>query len=291
MYLRCCVRLGALPKQFEALAPLFVLTLLSIVSPVNAETVQELPPIIVEGATLGSSQPGEKPAKPQSSNTAPAKVSNEDASAESASRPQSTEGVPLEQIGAAVSVVTRKDLDQRQIRYVADALRGLPGVEVSSPNGPGGLTQVRLRGVESNHTLVLIDGIEANNPTDGEFDFSNLDASDVERIEVIRGPMSGIYGSSAVGGVINIVTRGGRGPLTFSARTEGAASAPATLRPLPPPATTRGTSRSTIIADSPKGSTFRLPAMSPTAGICRRSRCVPVSRSQTTSQPTWSCAT
>ena len=72
-----------------------------------------------------------------------------------------------------------------------------------------------------NQTLVLIDGVEANNPTDGEFDFSNLATADIERIEIIRGPMSGVYGSSAVGGVINIITRGGRGPLTFTARAEG----------------------------------------------------------------------
>ena len=66
---------------------------------------------------------------------------------------------------------------------------------------------MRIRGAEGNHTLVLIDGIEANNTADGEFDFSNLSAEDIERIEVIRGPMSGLYGSNAVGGVINIITR------------------------------------------------------------------------------------
>ena len=85
---------------------------------------------------------------------------------------------------------------------------------------PGGKTQVRIRGAEANHTLVLIDGIEANDVSDGDFDWSNLLAEDIERIEVIRGAQSGIYGSKAIGGVINIITKSGRGPLTLVARTE-----------------------------------------------------------------------
>ena len=107
------------------------------------------------------------------------------------------------------------------MRTRRDALRSLPGVSVSRSGGFGNLTQVRIRGAEGNHTLVLIDGIEANNIADGEFDFSNLSAEDIERIEVIRGPMSGLYGSNAVGGVINIITRQGRGPLAVTVRTRG----------------------------------------------------------------------
>lgn len=194
------------------------------VKPAFAQSVEELPPVIVEGATLETNAPRRtpKPAKPSSAAPTNRASGQTDAAASSiSSTEQSSDGMPIEQIGAAVSVITRRELDERQIRYVAEALRSMPGVEVSSPNGPGGLTQVRLRGAEANHTLVLIDGIEANNPTDGEFDFGNLDAADVERIEVIRGAMSSIYGSSAVGGVINIVTRSGRGPLTFAGRTEG----------------------------------------------------------------------
>jgi vitamin B12 transporter len=112
-------------------------------------------------------------------------------------------------------------LRQQQVRTVADALRSTPGVAVSRSGGVGNFTQVRIRGAEGNHTLVLVDGIEANNIADGEFDFSNLSAEDIERIEVIRGPMSGLYGSNAVGGVINIVTRDGKGPLTVTMRSEG----------------------------------------------------------------------
>ena len=106
------------------------------------------------------------------------------------------------------------------MRHVADALRSVPGVAVGRSGAFGNFTQVRIRGAEGNHTLVLIDGVEANNTTDGEFDFSNLAAEDIERIEVIRGPMSALYGSGAVGGVINIITRRGQGPLTLTLKSE-----------------------------------------------------------------------
>jgi len=225
MYLRCGVRVGA---RFErVLCPVVVAlesALMVAATPASAQSVEKLPPLVVEGATLDASEPRKKKTSAKTTSATPSGTDAEnvvESPAAANTKAPAEAGVPLEQIGAAVSVITRKELDERQIRYVADALRSMPGVAVSSPNGPGGLTQVRLRGAEANHTLVLIDGIEANNPTDGEFDFANLDAADVERIEVIRGAMSGIYGSSAVGGVINIVTRGGRGPLTFTGRAEG----------------------------------------------------------------------
>ena len=83
-------------------------------------------------------------------------------------------GIPREQIGTAVTVITGEELRAQQVRYVADALRSLPGVSVSRSGGPGNLTQVRIRGAEANHTLVLIDGIEANATSDGDFDFATL---------------------------------------------------------------------------------------------------------------------
>ena len=129
-------------------------------------------------------------------------------------------GVPAETIGTAVSVVSGNDLRRQQIRSASDALRGLPGVQVTQTGNSGGLTQIRLRGAEGKHTRVIIDGVEANTSKDGEFDFSNLAIEDIERIEVIRGPMSGVYGSGAIGGVINIVTRGAKGPLSLTMRTE-----------------------------------------------------------------------
>jgi vitamin B12 transporter len=201
----------------------FVLTagMLAVAAPASAQETTELPAIVVEGATLESPKAVKKATSPSSQPVQGGTTGTDLVGTGKAADSQATEGVPIEQVGAAVSVVTRQDLENRQIRYAADALRSLPGVEVSTTGGVGNLTQVRIRGAEANQTLVLIDGIEANNPTDGEFDFSNLATADIERIEVIRGPMSGIYGSSAVGGVINIITRGGRGPLTFTARAEG----------------------------------------------------------------------
>ena len=130
-------------------------------------------------------------------------------------------GVPLDKIGSAVTVVTGEQLRAQQIRHAGDALRSLPGVGVNRSGGYGSKTQVRIRGAEGNHTLVLIDGIEANGTSDGEFDFSDLSAEDIERIEVIRGPQSGLYGSKAIGGVINVITKGGKGPLTASVRDGG----------------------------------------------------------------------
>ncbi|SDK27725.1 vitamin B12 transporter [Aliiruegeria lutimaris] len=115
--------------------------------------------------------------------------------------------VEASRYGRAVSVVTAEDLEERQIRHVAQALRALPGVSVSPSGGPASSTVVRMRGTESNHSLVLVDGIDVSDPTTGAFDFGDMLADDIERIEVLRGPQSSIYGSNAIGGVINIVTR------------------------------------------------------------------------------------
>jgi vitamin B12 transporter len=170
----------------------------------------QLPGIYVKGATLEkpprASPPPEAPAEQ------PATAETEDGGADG--------GVPAASVGNAITVITRRDLERQQVRHVADALRSVPGVAVGRSGAFGNFTQVRIRGAEGNHTLVLIDGVEANNTTDGEFDFSNLAAEDIERIEVIRGPMSALYGSSAVGGVINIITRRGQGPLTLTLKSE-----------------------------------------------------------------------
>ena len=117
----------------------------------------------------------------------------------------------IDRVGNAITVITEEEIRERQVTAVADILRTVPGVAVNrSGGGPGTLTQVRIRGAEANHTLVLIDGIEVNDPANGsEFDFGNLLASGVERIEILRGPQSALYGSDVVGGVINIFTKRG----------------------------------------------------------------------------------
>jgi vitamin B12 transporter len=116
--------------------------------------------------------------------------------------------VPANQVGSAVTVVVAEDLEQRQVRHLSDVLRDIPGVAVSGSGPRGLLTQVRIRGAESNHTLVLIDGIEVNNPaSSSEFDFASLLNAGIERVEVLRGPQSALYGSDAIGGVINVITK------------------------------------------------------------------------------------
>ncbi len=130
--------------------------------------------------------------------------------------------VPAQEVGSAVTVITAEDLARKQVRLVSDVLREVPGVAVSRSGNIGSFTQVRIRGAEGNQTLVIIDGVEVNDPSGGsEFDFGNLLAADIERIEVLRGPQSALYGSDAIGGVINIVTKKGRGPVTGSLSLEG----------------------------------------------------------------------
>jgi len=129
----------------------------------------------------------------------------------------------VSQAGSAISVITAEEIEKESIKSPADVLRRVPGVTVTETGGPGATTTVRLRGADSGHTLVLIDGIRVNDPSanSGEFDFSNLAAVDIERIEVLRGPQSAIYGSDAMGGVINIITRKGRGTPRVSVGMEG----------------------------------------------------------------------
>ncbi len=113
--------------------------------------------------------------------------------------------------GSANTVLNAEQIERTGVIYAVDALRQVPGVTVSQSGPSGALAQVRIRGSEANHVLVLIDGVEMNSPGDGEFDFSRLLAANIERIEVIRGAQSGIYGANAHAGVINIITRSGRG--------------------------------------------------------------------------------
>lgn len=134
---------------------------------------------------------------------------------------------PIDQsaLGRASSVVTADQIKQRGITTVQDALRALPGVSV---NGTGNSSmQVRIRGAEANHTLILIDGIEAAGG-DAAYNLSGLEASNIEKIEVLRGPQSVFYGSNASAGVVNIITRKGGIGQTYSASIEAGAATTAT---------------------------------------------------------------
>ncbi|KPP93134.1 MAG: TonB-dependent cobalamin receptor BtuB [Rhodobacteraceae bacterium HLUCCA08] len=114
--------------------------------------------------------------------------------------------VPLDAsaYGRAVTIVTSDDIARSGATTVQDAIAALPGVSVSRTDPYN--TQVRIRGGEGNHTLVLIDGVEAMSGENGEYFFSGLSAADIERIEILRGPQSVIYGSNAMSGVISITT-------------------------------------------------------------------------------------
>jgi vitamin B12 transporter len=112
-------------------------------------------------------------------------------------------------LGLSQTTISAEELETRQIRALSDVLRDVPGVAVNRSGGAGQLTQVRIRGAESNHTLTLIDGIEASDPFQGEFAFETLIADEVAKVEVIRGPQSALYGSQAIGGVISYITLSG----------------------------------------------------------------------------------
>lgn len=114
--------------------------------------------------------------------------------------------VPAKELGSTLTVIGQDDILQRQQPLVADLLRDVPGLAVSQSGPRGTLTQVRIRGAEANQTLVFIDGQEANDPFGNEFNFGNLLTFDLERIEVLRGPQSALYGSEAIGGVVSIAT-------------------------------------------------------------------------------------
>ncbi|MEM9782202.1 MAG: TonB-dependent receptor [Pseudomonadota bacterium] len=130
--------------------------------------------------------------------------------------------ISVEETGRAFTVITGAQLEARGTRHVADALRQVPGLAVSRSGGPGGFTQVRVRGEEANHVLVLVDGLEIAPALGGEVDFGSLLVTDVERIEVLRGPQSALFGSNASAGVISIITRrGDRGDVAFSGVVEG----------------------------------------------------------------------
>jgi vitamin B12 transporter len=134
---------------------------------------------------------------------------------------RSGDGVRADVLGSSFTVLDSVDLEQRQTRIVSDVLRDVPGIAVNRSGGVGGLTQIRIRGAESRHTLTLIDGIKASDPYANEFDFATLIADEVARVEVLRGQQSALYGSDAIGGVINYITPTGREAPGLRARLEG----------------------------------------------------------------------
>jgi vitamin B12 transporter len=120
---------------------------------------------------------------------------------------------PAAQTLASVTVIDRAEIERRQARSVPDLLRGLAGVSVSASGGPGQPASVFLRGTDADQVLILIDGVKVGAATLGSIQLENLPIAQIERVEVVRGPRSSLYGSEAIGGVIQIFTRKGGGAL------------------------------------------------------------------------------
>ncbi len=134
--------------------------------------------------------------------------------------------VAEDQSPSALTVLSADDLAQRQTDRVADALREVPGISVSQSGAPGQITSVFTRGLNSDQTQVLIDGIPVNQGLGGAFDFSDLTGDNIDRIEIERGPQSTLYGPRAAAGTIQLFTRRGDAldaahPFTFDASSEG----------------------------------------------------------------------
>ena len=128
----------------------------------------------------------------------------------------------INQLGSALTVITRDEIERREARRVTDLLRSVPGFSVSHTGVAGSQAQVRVRGAEANHILVLIDGVRANDPATGdEFRWEYLSTGNIERVEIIRGPQSSLWGSDAVAAVVHIITRSGQSGSSFDGYAEG----------------------------------------------------------------------
>lgn len=189
--------------QSPALRGAFLLSLCHCAFPAYAQ--QSLP--VIEVGPLTPAQPGSPAADVEDQTVVtPTRVEQ-----------------PVSSSGASVSVIHAHDIQKRGSLAFNDVLRGVPGLDVFSTGGAGTQTSVFLRGSTPGQTLVLIDGIRIGDPTstDGSVDFGRLIPTDIERIEVLRGPQSALYGSDAMGGVINIITRRGKGAPQGWVMTEG----------------------------------------------------------------------
>jgi len=129
---------------------------------------------------------------------------------------------PLSQLGSSVTLITADDIERRQFQTLTDALKDVPGLMVVQSGVMGSQTSVFMRGTNSDHVLVLIDGVEMNDPSspNGSFDFAHFLLDDIDSIEIVRGSQSVLYGADAIGGVIQIRTITGEGPVKIRGKVE-----------------------------------------------------------------------
>ncbi len=189
-------------SPFVAVSPLVAAALLLPVLSARAQTVT--PSEAAPNAPASSAQ-----AAPQTSTTS------------SDAEPETTEpeivvtatrnSQSLAETTSAVTIITRRQIEEKKPFDLIDVIRLAPSLSIAQNGTRGKVASIFLRGSNSNHTLVLIDGVRANSPADGRFDPGTVLVENIERIEVLRGPQSALYGSDAIGGVINIITRRGSG--------------------------------------------------------------------------------
>lgn len=119
---------------------------------------------------------------------------------------------PLSQLGTSVSVLTEADIELAQQNFILDAMEAIPGLSISQNGSFGGTASISIRGAGGNNTVLLIDGVQMNDASapGNAYNFGSLDTTNISRIEVLRGPQSVLYGSDAIGGVINIITKTGQ---------------------------------------------------------------------------------
>jgi len=130
--------------------------------------------------------------------------------------------VALDAVGAPVIVISRDDIERSLASDVSELLQAHAGMEIARNGGPGQTTSLFTRGTESNHTVVLIDGVRINPGTIGGAALQNIAPESIERIEIVKGPRSSLYGTDAIGGVVQLFTRG--------AAKDGASAGPSRLR-------------------------------------------------------------
>src|SRR5260370_4106457 len=128
---------------------------------------------------------------------------------------------PLAEIGTTVTVVEKGEVEAQKIDRVENVLREVPGVQVTQSGSPGSVTDVSIRGATAAQTLILVDGVEVNAGATGSFDMANLTTDNLDRIEVLRGAGGSLYGSQAIGGVINVLSQEGEGAPKASLVSEG----------------------------------------------------------------------
>jgi vitamin B12 transporter len=129
--------------------------------------------------------------------------------------------LPATRMGSSVTVLSEEEIRRYLYPEIEDALRSVPGVDVQRSGSVGKLSTVRIRGASSNQVQVLVDGLRVKSPTLGQFDFSDLSLDGIGQIDIVRGPQSTLQGADAIGGVINVITKKGAGPVQGELGFEG----------------------------------------------------------------------